>query len=311
MTSLLKEDITPHVRYLPAWLKQDLPDREKCGVIKRILEKKDLHTVCQSARCPNLGTCWGQGVATFMILGDTCTRACRFCAVASGKPLAVDSHEPEKIARVVAQWRLRYVVVTSVTRDDLSDKGAGQFVSTVRAIKRHTPEAKVELLIPDFQGNAGALFDVVSSGCEVIGHNIETVRRLTPLIRPQASYQRSLDVLEHLGRMNPELFLKSGFMVGLGENDDEIRQAMNDLKKAGCHILTIGQYLRPRDSVRHWPVQRYVAPQDFERFQKWGLDLGFRHVFSAPLVRSSFLAERGYDACVRVAGDTFSPKEMG
>ncbi len=259
-----------------------------------------LHTVCESARCPNLGACWGRGVATFMILGGTCTRACRFCAVPAGRPEVLDPREPEAVADRIRQMGLRYAVVTSVARDDLPDEGAHHFAATVRAIRRLAPGTRVEVLIPDFSGREDCLRTVVEAGPDVIGHNIETVRRLAPRIRPQADHQRSLDVLALLKRLDPggEIWVKSGFMVGLGETDTEIEALMRELRAAGCLLLTVGQYLSPTRAPRQWPVARFVEPERFTHYRTLGLSLGFRSVISGPVVRSSYIAEHGYREAV-------------
>jgi lipoic acid synthetase len=233
-----------------------------------------------------------------MILGDICTRACRFCAVKAGRPSAVDSHEPGEVAAAVKELNLRYVVITSVARDDLKDEGAGHFAETIRAVRAVSPATKVEVLIPDFSNQLSSLQTLVAAKPEVISHNIETVRRLSPDIRPQADYDRSLAVLRNFKRMGPSIFVKSSFMVGLGETEEEIVEGMADLVRAGCDILTVGQYLAPTALKRHVRVERFPDPQEFEGYRKKGLELGFKHVMSAPLVRSSFIAERGYRECL-------------
>ncbi len=251
--------------------------------------------MCESARCPNQGQCWGQGVATFMILGDLCTRACRFCAVKAGRPESLDIREPGEVALAVRALNLRYVVVTSVTRDDLDDGGAGQFAETVRQIKKHARQIKIEVLIPDFKNNEESLKKIGTAEPDVIGHNLETVRRLSLKIRPQASYDRSLDVLRNMRKMSAA-FIKSSLMVGLGETEKEVREAMKDLLSAGCDLLTIGQYLAPTREGRHVPVSEFIAPEKFREYSQMGKDFGFKYVESGPLVRSSYLAERGYRA---------------
>jgi len=258
------------------------------------LNRRGLTTVCQQAHCPNQGRCWHQGHATFMILGDRCTRACRFCAVATGLPQDVDAREADEVARAVAELNLAYVVITSVTRDDLPDGGAGQFVKTIQAVRHFSPMTKIEVLIPDFGLQRSSLESVVEAHPDVIAHNMETVARLYPRVRPQAGYRRSLDVLKTVGEMDKAIFLKSGFMVGLGEMDDEIRDLTADVAATGCRLLTIGQYLSPSRGGRHVPVERFVVPQQFADYQQQALDMGFGHVFSGPLVRSSYLAEDGY-----------------
>jgi len=266
----------------------------KIREMKDLFRESRLHTVCESAHCPNMGECWAKGVATFMILGDICTRACRFCAVAAGRPLELDPEEPWHIAQTIQQMNLRYVVITSVARDDLPDEGSGHFARTVGEIRRLTPAVKIEILIPDFSGREEFLERVVDAGPEVISHNIETVRRLSKAVRPQADYERSLQVFKILRRLNPVLFIKSGFMVGLGETQEEIVELMQDLREAGCQILTIGQYLSPSPRKRHLPVERFVPLKEFELYRRQARDVGFKHVMSGALVRSSYLAEEGY-----------------
>lgn len=297
MTQILQEHHNPHVKRLPPWFKQEIPDMDKIHGMKRFFRSGNLHTVCESSLCPNMGKCWGQGVATFMILGDTCTRACRFCAVAAGRPVTVDTQEPHKVALAVKELNLRYVVITSVARDDLDDEGAGQFVDTIEEIRKITT-TKVEVLIPDFSNRQECLSQVVKAKPEVIAHNIETVRRLSSFIRPQADYEKSLKVLKNLKAMNPSIYVKSSFMVGLSETNEEILELMQDLKNTGCDLLTIGQYLMPTQLKRHVPVERFVTPQEFKEYEQEGLRMGFKHVMSGPLVRSSYIAEEGYKSCV-------------
>lgn len=284
---------------LPSWFKQELPDMNKIRDMKRRFRTSGLHTVCESARCPNMGKCWGEGVATFMILGEMCTRACRFCAVKAGRPSCVDSNEPYEVAEAVKELNLRYVVITSVARDDLEDGGAQQFARTVYAVRKVNPKTKVEVLIPDFSNKPESLKELVSAKPEVVSHNIETVRRLSADIRPQADYDRSLKVLKNFKQLDPLVFTKSGFMVGLGETYEEIVEVMTDLVKTGCDILTIGQYLAPTRLKRHVQVRRFVPPGEFEFYKRKSLSLGFKYVMSAPLVRSSFIAEQGYRECLQ------------
>lgn len=288
----------PAARTLPSWFRQRLPDMEKIRGMKERLRLLGLHTVCESALCPNMGKCWGDGTATFMILGEICTRACRFCAVRAGRPQAVDKDEPYRVATAVKELNLRYAVVTSVARDDLDDKGAGQFARAVYVIREFNPGTAIEVLIPDFSNDPESLNQVAAARPEVIGHNMETVLRLSPDVRPQADYGRSLRVLEHFKRLDPSLLTKSGLMVGLGETADEVIETMRDLVRAGCDILTIGQYLAPTRRKRHVKVRRFVAPEEFEFYKKKGLELGFKYVMSAPLARSSFIAEQGYRECL-------------
>ena len=279
---------------LPSWFKQPLPPMAKIHAMQELFRSSGLHTVCESARCPNMGTCWGAGVATFMILGGTCTRACRFCAVPAGRPDVLDPHEPRQVAQTVEKLKLRYVVITSVARDDLADEGASHFAATIRAIRALTPQVKVEVLIPDFSAKEESLQILGDAAPEVISHNIETVRRLSKSIRPQAFHERSLTVLMRFRELSPAAFVKSSFMVGLGESEEEIIELMQELLEAGCQILTIGQYLAPTQAKRHVPVQRFVTPQEFERLAQVGLQMGFKYVESGPLVRSSYIAEKGY-----------------
>lgn len=256
--------------------------------VKRLIEKNHLHTICTSGNCPNIGECWNEGTATFMILGDICTRACRFCATKTGKPLPPDQGEPERLAESVRILQLRHCVITSVDRDDLPDSGASFWAETIMAIKKVNPETSIEALIPDFDGKPENIMSVVDAGPEVISHNVETVRRLTPLIRTKAKYDRSLDVLRIVSAAGTKA--KSGFMLGLGETVAEIYETMNDLKDAGCEILTLGQYLQP--GPEYLKVTEYIHPDIFERYRLKALEAGFIFVESHPLVRSSFHAER-------------------
>ncbi|HLI46419.1 MAG TPA: lipoyl synthase, partial [Geobacterales bacterium] len=267
-----------------------IPAGEKFQFLSRLSNEYNLHTVCEEAACPNIAECWGSGTATFMILGDTCTRACRFCNVKSGNPHGfVDYGEPFRVAEAVSKMDLKYIVITSVDRDDLPDGGASIFASTVKAIKAKNPDMIIELLIPDFKGDTKALETVAFSGAEVIGHNIETVRRLTGLVRdPRANYEQSLFVLRKLKEINPKIFTKSSIIVGFGESEDEVYETMKDLRNVNVDFLTIGQYLRP--SRRHLPVVEFVHPEKFRRYREYGLKLGFRYVAAGPFVRSSYRA---------------------
>lgn len=287
----------------PPWLKTRLPTGAVYHDVDRVLGDLHLNTVCSSARCPNLGDCWGRGTATFMILGDVCTRHCRFCAVKTGNPQgALDADEPERVAQAVAQLNLRYVVLTSVDRDDLPDLGAGQFARTIQAIREKPDQSDrsdrsdlprtpgVEVLIPDFEGAPRALGLVVAERPTVLGHNLETVEELTPDVRdPRASYRRSLEVLRQTKELASDQLTKSGIMVGLGETADQVVRTLHDLRAAGTDIVTIGQYLRP--TSHNLPVVEYVRPEQFAEYARIGRELGFRAVFSAPLVRSSFHAD--------------------
>ncbi len=300
MSPILQKNRIPEIKRLPSWFRQEIPDAQKITRMKEMFRTSGLHTVCESAHCPNLGKCWGRGVATFMILGEICTRACRFCAVKAGRATAVDPDEPAHVAQAVQKLNLRYVVITSVARDDLKDEGAQQFVDTIAAIRQLMPQTKIEILVPDFSNKIESLRLVVEAEPEVVSHNIETVRRLSADIRPQADYDRSLDVLKNFKRLNPAILTKSSFMLGLGETNEEITQVMEDLRQTGCDILTIGQYLAPSMMKRHVPVERFVTPEEFNDFKQLGLKLGFKHVESGPLVRSSFIAEEGYKNAVKL-----------
>jgi len=294
----IKEKFDSGLAKLPTWFRQEIPDMNKIRQMKGLFRESRLHTVCESANCPNMGTCWKEGVATFMILGGTCTRACRFCAVPAGKPELIDLEEPHNVALAVKELGLRYVVVTSVARDDIEDEGALQFAKTIQAIREMTPGVKIEVLIPDFSAKEDSLKVLSEAHPEVISHNIETVRRLAPYIRPQAEHDRSLKVLRRFRELNPQSFVKSSLMVGIGETDEEIDEVMKELYEAGCQILTIGQYLAPTQRKRHLPVERFVTPQEFESYRQKGKDMGFVYVESGPLVRSSYIAEKGYQAAL-------------
>ena len=299
MNQLIHDNLIVEEQRLPPWFKQKLPDALKIERMKNLFRSSRLYTVCESAHCPNMGKCWGQGVATFMILGEICSRACRFCAVRAGRPMEVDTQEPYHIALAVKELNLRYVVVTSVARDDLEDEGADQFVKTIEEIRRVMPGTGIEVLIPDFSNKIESLRKVTAARPEVVSHNIETVRRLSPEVRPQADYERSLRVLENFKKLDPAIFTKSSVMLGLGETQDEVLQTMEDLLKVGCDILTIGQYLAPSNSKRHLRVKQFISPEAFEGYKQEGLNLGFKHVMSGPLVRSSFIAEEGYKECLQ------------
>lgn len=273
----------------PVWLKRKAPDPEALQRMRALLLRYGLNTVCQGALCPNQGECFGKGTTTFLILGRTCTRNCTFCAIPSEeRPPAPDPGEPERIAQAAAELGLKHVVITSVTRDDLPDGGAAHFAETVRALKKNGSQTSVEVLIPDFQGSLAALETVVHSGPDIINHNLETVPRLYPEVRPQADYRRSVHLLQMVKEIDPEKITKSGLMLGLGEEPKEVLQVMADLREVSCDLLTLGQYLQP--SGRHHPVVRFIPPEEFEELQRRGENLGFRGVFSAPLVRSSFHA---------------------
>ncbi|MGZ3583868.1 MAG: lipoyl synthase [Ktedonobacterales bacterium] len=272
----------------PDWLRVRIPTGENYDELKRLMRTKALHTVCEEARCPNIGECWSHRTATFMILGSVCTRSCGFCAVATGRPMALDWEEPRRVAEAVAQMGLRHVVVTSVNRDELHDGGATIFAATIRWIRRLNPECAVEVLTPDFKGSRDALKILLDARPSVYSHNVETVPRLYRRVRPQAVYERSLDVLRWSKEMYPDIPTKTGFMLGLGETKDEVLALMHDLHAADVNILTIGQYLQP--SHEHLPIERYVTPEEFREYAREGRAMGFRHVESGPLVRSSYHA---------------------
>jgi len=280
----------PIDRARPEWLKVRLPMGPQVEELRRLMRSKELHTVCEEAHCPNMAECWGAGTATFMILGDTCTRSCGFCAVKTGKPGELDRSEPGRVGEAVARMGLGHAVVTSVNRDELADGGAAIFAETIREIRRRSPGATVEVLIPDFRGVLGALDTVLAERPEVLNHNVETVPRLYPRVRPQAIYERSLAVLRHTKQAAPDLVCKSGVMLGLGETRDEVLKTVRDIRAQGTDVLTIGQYLRP--SPRHLPIERYWTPAEFAELRDAGLAMGYAHVESGPLVRSSYHAER-------------------
>jgi lipoic acid synthetase len=273
---------------LPPWLKMQMPEGETYSKIKNLVNSHHLHTICTSGNCPNIGDCWGRGTATFMILGDVCTRNCRFCGVKTGRPEPVDWDEPERVARSVKVMRLKHCVITSVDRDDLEDGGSALWAATIREVKRVNPGTTMEVLIPDFMGHKKDLYRIIEEKPEVISHNLETVERLTKIIRNKADYRRSLDVIQTISETG--IVSKSGIMLGLGETGEEVIQTMDDLLAAGCRVMTIGQYLQP--SLSHWPVTDYIRPEIFSEYEKTGLEKGFRFVESSPLVRSSFHAEK-------------------
>lgn len=283
----------PTLSNLPEWIRAKLPKHEKAKPLKWELSRIGIHTVCQSARCPNIGECFSRGTATFMILGETCTRNCGFCAIKTGRGEPVDPYEPIKIATMVKKLNLRHAVITSVTRDDLPDEGANQFARTTKAIKSLNPSTTVEVLTPDFHARRELIAIIVEAKPDVYNHNVETVPRLQKLARPQASYERSLKVLEIVKDLAEKMLTKSGLMVGLGETIDEVVQVLRDLRSVGCDIVTIGQYLQP--TKRHLPVARYVTPEEFAELERLGYELGFKYVFSGPFVRSSYLADIAFE----------------
>ena len=276
------------VRRHPEWIKVTAPSGEAFFETKRLVKELRLHTVCEEAHCPNVGECWHHKTATFMLLGDVCTRNCSFCAVTHGRPVEVDTEEPERVAEGVVRLGLRHVVVTSVDRDDLPDGGAEHFARTARAIRARVPECTVEMLVPDFKGDMAAVNSVVDSPVDILNHNTETVPRLYKRVRPGARYDRSLGLLGHAKQRRPSLVTKTGLMLGVGEERDELRAVFADLAAVGCNILTLGQYLRPSSS--QLPVERYVPPAEFAALRDEALSFGFRHVESGPLVRSSYHA---------------------
>ncbi len=284
-------------RRLPTWLKRPLPTGDVLLKTRRIVADSGVATVCQEARCPNLGECWSKRQATFMILGERCTRRCLFCAVDTARPLPPESDEPHRLAEAVAALQLRHVVLTAVARDDLPDEGADHFAACVRAIHAQSPGCVVEVLPADFHARTDLLTILCDAGPDIYGHNQETVERLSPVIRPQAKYGRSLDVLRNLKRIRPEMLTKSGLMVGLGETREELAQAMRDLRHAGVEIITVGQYLQPTPA--HAPVVRYVPPEEFDAIEAEACAMGFQSVAAGPFVRSSYNAADVYDAIGR------------
>lgn len=277
--------------------KQRLPNRLKRKLslqemreIKKTLRSHDLHTVCEEARCPNIGECFNRGTATFLIMGKICTRNCRFCNVATGTPKPLDQKEPDQIAQIVKDLGLKHVVITSVTRDDLEDGGAGHFAATIQAVRRENGAASIEVLVPDFKCSEGAIKIVIDASPDVFNHNIETVRRLTPSVRSKADYETSLKVLKTASKLNHKMKIKSGLMVGLGELKEEVEETLKDLRDVGCNIITIGQYLQP--GKEKLEVKEFVEVEIFDEYKRYGESLGIEHVFSGPFVRSSYMADR-------------------
>ena len=277
---------------LPPWIRRPITTDRHFSKVRGLIQRQALHTVCESAKCPNRHECWNRGTATIMLLGELCTRACGFCAVKTGKPLALERDEPRRVAEAVKAMELQHVVLTSVNRDDLADGGSEQFAETIWTIKQAVPGITVEVLTPDFEGSEVAIGNVLRAGPDVYSHNIETVQRLQPVIRPQASYGRSLAVLRFAAAWEPRPVIKSGIMLGLGETEEELVQAMRDLVIVGCDLLTLGQYLRP--SKDHRPVAAYISPADFDRHAATAKRMGFKGVASGPMVRSSYKAEDLY-----------------
>lgn len=278
----------------PKWLRAPAPVGDNYRELKSLVERLKLHTVCESAACPNVGECWNQRTATFMILGNVCTRRCGFCAVQKGVPLEMDWDEPRRVAEAVETLGLRYAVVTSVNRDDQKDGGAGIFAEVIRLIKERVPGCKVEVLVPDFQGSHPAMKIVMDASPDVLNHNTETVPRLYRMVRLGARFERSLEMLAYAKSLRPDIPTKSGLMLGLGETKEEVLETMGDLKAHGVDILTLGQYLRP--STKHLPILRYVAPEEFAEYREAGKRMGFKHVEAGPLVRSSYHASESLEA---------------
>ncbi|MFC2089387.1 lipoyl synthase [Bacteroidota bacterium] len=273
---------------LPHWMKMQMPGGKLYMTVKAVVEQNRLHTICTSGNCPNIGECWANGTATFMILGEICTRACKFCAVKTGKPFDPDCDEPRRLLESIRKMKIRHAVITSVDRDDLEDKGASHWADTISLLKKEEPELSIETLIPDMDGKSDLIQQIIDAAPEVISHNLETVRRLTPQIRTRAKYETSLQVIKQVSASG--LVSKSGIMLGLGEREDEVLETMNDLLEVGCEVLTLGQYLQP--SLEHMPVVEYILPEKFEEYRVLALEKGFIHVESSPLVRSSYHAEK-------------------
>lgn len=277
---------------LPKWMKMNMPKGESYSKVKNLVNTHGLHTICTSGNCPNIGECWNRGTATFMILGNICTRKCKFCAVPNGKPLPPDENEPEKLAETIKTMGVKHAVITSVDRDDLDDQGAGIWARTIIEVKKLNPETRIEVLIPDFRGNTALIQQVIDAGPDVISHNLETTERLTPFVRFASKYRRSLEVLKYIAA-NFRV-AKSGIMLGLGENQEEILKTMDDLLEAGVKVMTIGQYLAP--TPKHMPVVEYIQPEKFAEYKQIGKEKGFKFVESSPLVRSSYRAEEHVNA---------------
>jgi len=287
--STVKRPNQPRPR-LPGWLRMPLPTADTYGRTRGLLDELKLHTVCESAKCPNHWECWSKGTATFMIAGDRCTRACGFCAVTTAKPLALETDEPERVAEAARRMQLKHVVITAVARDDIADGGAEHFRRTIESVRELNPGIVIEVLVPDFNGSDTAIESVLAANPHIFNHNLETVRRLTPSVRHRATYDRSLRVLKKVkGRRGGEMFTKSGMMLGLGETEAEVLAGMEDLRAVGCDILTLGQYLQP--SLKHLPLVEYVSPKQFVDYARAAQAMGFIHVASGPLVRSSYHAD--------------------
>lgn len=287
----LNDKVTRQIK--PEWLKIKLHDGEGYAEVAHIVERHGLHTICSSGRCPNKSECWSRKTATFMILGNICTRGCKFCATPTGKPLPIEPNEPERVAESIRLMGLRHAVITSVDRDDLPDAGAHHWKRVVEAIKTINPNTTVEVLLPDFDGRKELIEIALSAKPDIVGHNLETVERITPLVRSKAKYHTSLQSLSLMAQSG--IPTKSGLMVGLGESHEEILEALTDLRKAGVEIVTLGQYLQP--TAKHYPVARYMPPEEFDQLKEEAYAMGFKYVASAPLVRSSYLADKAVDAC--------------
>jgi len=273
---------------LPEWIKRGIIDTEKTKLVRKVLKNHGLNTVCDSARCPNKAECYANNTATFMILGEICSRNCRFCCVTGNIPEPLNTEEPYSVAQAVKELNLNYAVITSVTRDDLQDGGSEHFANTIREIKKLTPETKIEVLTPDFQGDKNSINKVIQAKPDVFNHNIETIKRLYPIARPQADYERSLEFLAYIKEQTKEIYTKSGFMIGLGENHDEIINLLEDLKKHNCDIVTIGQYIQP--TKKHLKVEKYYEPQEFENLKHDAKKIGIKYIIASPLARSSYKA---------------------
>lgn len=289
-TSITTTEQTPKLRRRPEWIRVRVPSGENYDFLKRLMRTKQLHTVCEEALCPNIGECWGSGTATFLIMGDICTRSCGFCDIKTGRPLPLDWEEPERVAEAVRAMNLRHVVITSVNRDERKDGGAPIFALVIQRIREVQPGCSIEVLIPDFKGSEAALKIVMDARPEILNHNVETVPRLFKKVQPQDKYEWALTTLRNARRMQPDVLTKSGIMLGLGEEMDEVKAVMRDLADCGVDILTIGQYLQP--SRQHLPIERYYSMEEFEALRQYGLDLGYKWVESGPLVRSSYHAEQ-------------------
>ena len=289
-----RQQTTPIRPRLPQWLKVTMPGGPGYLELKRLMRGQQLHTVCEEAHCPNIGECWERGTATFMILGDICTRRCHYCAVTTGRPQGLDLQEPARLAETVQKLGLRYCVITSVNRDDLPDGGAFIFAACINRIRAQSPDCKVEVLIPDFAGSPDALARVTAARPDVLNHNIETARRLFPRVRPKGDYQRSLDLLAQAKELTTDAVTKSGIIVGMGETKDELVATLADLRAVDCDLLTVGQYLRP--SAKHLAIDRFYHPDEFAELARIGREMGFKHVAAGPLVRSSYHADEQHNA---------------